>query len=80
MKRNLRRVINVTIGVLFLLLGVAGLVLPILNGLIFLIAGFIIISFESPTVEKKLFHITRKNGHIHAWHMKLDKWLRKIFT
>lgn len=75
----LPRIINWVLGSLFLTVGVAGVILPILNGTFFLILGLILISFESPYVEKKLHHLTSKSKMIHGWHLYLEKVLLKYF-
>lgn len=62
-----------------MLIGIAGLVLPVLNGTIFLIVGLIIISFESPLVEERLLKLTQKNKTVHHLYLKLEKVLRKFF-
>ena len=74
-----RKIMHLSIGFLIILLGIAGLVLPILNGTLLLIIGFIIVSFESPYVEKKLFILTQKNKTIHLLYLRLEKVLRKFF-
>ncbi len=74
-----RKILHIILGILLLTLGVAGLVLPIINGTILLIIGFILISFESPYVEKKLATLTQKNKFIHSLHLKLESILRKFF-
>lgn len=74
-----RKILHILLGLTLLILGLAGLVLPILNGTIFLIVGFILISFESPYVEKKLQNFASKNKTIHSIYLKLDVILRKIF-
>ncbi len=74
----LKKIIHLTLGILFLLIGLAGLVLPILNGLLFLILGAIIISLESSYVEKKLLLIVKKNAHVYAFYSKLDAFARKV--
>lgn len=79
MIRNLSKVLTVSIGVIFVILGLAGLVLPLVNGTVLLIVGFIIISFENLYIEKKLLHFTKKNKTIYTIHSKLDLFLRKIF-
>ena len=73
------RIITWVLGSLFITVGIAGVVLPILNGTFFLILGLVLISFESKYVEKKLHRITSKNKVIHEWHLLLEKWLRKYF-
>jgi uncharacterized membrane protein YbaN (DUF454 family) len=74
-----RKIMHLSVGFLVVLLGIAGLVLPILNGTLLLIIGFIIISFESPYVEKKLFTLTQKNKTVHALYLRLEKALRVFF-
>lgn len=79
LKKNLRKILHITLGVTVIILGLAGLVLPILNGIVLLIIGFIIISFESEYVDKKLHHLTKKNMTIHSLYHKLEGALRKFF-
>jgi membrane protein implicated in regulation of membrane protease activity len=74
------RVLNWALGSLFLSVGVIGAILPIMNGTFFLILGLILISFESPYVEKMLHKITNKNRIAQKWHYKLENWLRKYFV
>ncbi len=76
----LPRIINWVLGSFFLTLGVAGVILPILNGTFFLILGLILISFESKYVEKKLHALTSKSKVIHTWHLKLEAFLKKYFV
>lgn len=79
MLQGLRKIIHILIGMLLLLLGLLGLALPVLNGTIFLIIGFIILSFESPYIERKLLFLTEKNPTLHKWYTKLNRILRKVF-
>lgn len=74
-----RKFTHIILGSLLILVGIAGLILPILNGTIFLIVGFILISFESPYVERKLQELTSKNKLLHKYYLKLDGFLRKHF-
>ena len=77
--KTLRKILHISIGILFLIFGIIGLVLPILNGILFLILGFIVISFESPYVEKKLLALTRRHNGVHHWHIKLEKLMKRLF-
>jgi uncharacterized protein YqgC (DUF456 family) len=79
LKKNLRKILHIVLGITLITLGLVGLVLPILNGILLLIIGFIIISFESEYVEKKLHHFTKKNVTIHSLYHKLEGILRKFF-
>lgn len=79
MTRNtVRKILHLAIGIVFLIIGLVGLVLPILNGLIFILLGFIIISIESPYVERKLISLAQKNKIVHALYLKLEKIVKKI--
>jgi uncharacterized membrane protein YbaN (DUF454 family) len=77
--RHLKRTVHIFIASVLIVVGVCGLVLPILNGTIFLLLGFILISFESPYVEKKLEKLTHKSKFTKELHDKLHTWMRKIF-
>ncbi len=78
MIKNVRKLLHIALGGILVLIGLAGLLLPIVNGTILLIIGLIIISFENPIIEKKLYAFTQKNHTLHSWHLKLEKFLRKI--
>jgi uncharacterized membrane protein YbaN (DUF454 family) len=79
MRQTIRKTMHLLIGCVLIVLGIIGVVLPIVNGTVLLVIGFIIISFENPYVEKKLFELTQKNQTIHGWYLRLDKILRKFF-
>ena len=74
-----KKVFHVVLGIFLLMIGVAGLVLPILNGTVFLLLGFILLSFEIPYVEERLESITQKNNTLHHFYKKLQKWMKKLF-
>jgi len=50
-KRRIARALKISVGIVFLLLGVAGLILPILQGILFLLIGLAILSTESRRVR-----------------------------
>ncbi len=75
----LYRVLKLLLAFCLLLLGIAGAVLPILNGTIFIILALIIISFESTYVKHKLHFFTKKNAMLHKLHLYLENFLKKIF-
>ena len=54
MKRIALRVGRIVAGVLFIVLGVVGLFLPVLQGILFLIAGLTILSTESTVARRCL--------------------------
>lgn len=78
--RSVRKTFYIFIACLLIIVGVFGLVLPILNGVIFLLLGFILLSFESLYIHHHLQRIAAKNDHVNHWYKKLDAWMRKIFV
>lgn len=76
---RIKQALYLTLGLFFLILGIAGLVLPILNGLIFLILGLILISFTNPKVEYELRKFVRRNATLERLYDKLDEFLSKLF-
>lgn len=75
-----RRVAHLIIALMLIIIGVCGLILPILNGVIFLLLGFILLSFESPYIEHHLKAFVHKNKNAEKWYSKLDAWMRKKFN
>ncbi|MDH3664135.1 MAG: PGPGW domain-containing protein [Alphaproteobacteria bacterium] len=73
-----------TIGYAFLVLGVIGLVVPILQGFLFLAIGLIILAKSAPWAERMLGRF--KNSHPDAGRLidkadaKVHEWGRKAMT
>lgn len=76
---NLKKILHISLGITLILVGLCGLVLPILNGTVFLLLGCILLSFESPYVERHLTRLAHKNTHTGNWYEKLRKLMRKWF-
>jgi len=90
-KRTIKRALKISIGMFFLLLGAVGLVLPILQGVLFLFIGLAILSTESRRIRAlmewlrgkfpRLFHgydHVREVLHECREHLHLGKSLREI--
>ncbi len=75
MYKNLKRIVILAFGVVFILLGLAGLALPFLQGFLFLAIGLILLSIGSDTVRTWIEHHTRKFPHVHAFIEKLEVWI-----
>lgn len=56
----MRRTILLILGWLFVVLGVLGLALPLLQGLLFLAVGFYLLSFEQPWVRRQRAALERR--------------------
>ena len=54
MARSLKRYIVLGLGWFFVVLGVLGIFLPVLQGILFLLIGFILLSRESAWVQRQL--------------------------
>jgi hypothetical protein len=49
---EMRRVVRISLGTMFILLGIAGLVLPVLQGWLFLALGSLLLSVDLPFFER----------------------------
>jgi uncharacterized membrane protein YbaN (DUF454 family) len=78
MKRKIKKIAILTIGTIFILLGILGLVLPFLQGIIFLAIGFALIFFYFPDVRSWVNEHTKKYPHLFAIIEKIEKWLTKV--
>jgi P-type Ca2+ transporter type 2C len=67
---NLKRIALITTGWIFVVAGIAGLILPVLQGILFLLIGLVILSKEYRWAGRLL-------GHIRSRFPKADKWLAK---
>lgn len=76
---HLKKIFHIIFGIMLLLIGLAGLILPILNGTLFVLLGLILLSFESTVLEKKLLHLSKKNKTVETWYHKLSTLMKRIF-
>jgi uncharacterized membrane protein YbaN (DUF454 family) len=60
MPKPIKRALLVTLGWIFVVLGVLGIFLPILQGILFLVIGFLLLSRESEWVQEKLEDAKRR--------------------
>jgi uncharacterized protein len=56
-----KKIILLTLGWLFVLVGIAGLFLPLLQGILFIFIGLIILSKESKVARDILHHLKEKH-------------------
>lgn len=59
-----KRLLILVTGWLFVFLGILGLVLPILQGILFLAIGFYLLSLESPWVHRKMEQVRERYPRI----------------
>jgi uncharacterized membrane protein YbaN (DUF454 family) len=75
--RTVRQVTYTFIGVVFLIVGIAGLVLPFLQGWFFIAIGLIFISLESPELDNFLQKQARRNTTADKYFSKFRTWTRE---
>ena len=78
MNTQLKRILLFAAAIIFILLGLLGLVLPFLQGILFLVIGLILLSIVSPTARTWIEHHTRKFPKIHSFVAKTEAWITKI--
>ncbi len=78
MRQKAKRVFVLTLGVIFVLLGIAGLALPFLQGFLFLAIGLLLLSLYSPTLRAWVDRHTVKYPKLHAMVAKAESWIVRI--
>jgi len=78
MQKKIKKTLVLMAGIIFIILGLFGLVLPFLQGIIFLLIGFILISFCIPKVRTMLRKHTENHHHASALINKVETALAKF--
>lgn len=78
-KRHMKRLLVLSLAVFFLLLGLLGLALPILQGWFFLALSLILFSMYSPSLRSWIDHHTVKYPKLHAFVHKAHDWSTRVF-
>lgn len=66
MRRRLRRYVILTLGWIFIFLGILGLFLPVLQGILFLCIGFLLLSSESARTRLLVMKLGRRYPRFRA--------------
>jgi uncharacterized membrane protein YbaN (DUF454 family) len=78
---SLKRIGLLVLGWFFVVLGIIGLFLPILQGILFILIGLAILSSRSETIKRFLKHLEKRYPQYHekieAWRERLRKWFEK---
>ena len=77
MKKHAKKVMVYVAGWFFILLGIVGLFLPILQGILFIAIGLLILSGESPWAQKMLMKLEKKYPKQYA---EFEKFKHKMFS
>lgn len=84
MKSTAKRILTIVVGWMFILLGIAGLFLPILQGILFILIGLIILSTEYVWAHHLLQKLRARFPRIA--HMsdeakvKAEAWMNRLFN
>ncbi|MFD1396962.1 PGPGW domain-containing protein [Kroppenstedtia eburnea] len=70
-KRKIKRLASQVIGWLFIVLGIIGLVLPFLQGILFILIGLMILSKTSPWAHKLVIKLETRYPKVGR---QLNKW------
>ena len=69
------------VGWLFIILGILGLFLPILQGVLFIMVGMAILSSRSEIIKRFLNYLQKRYPHHHRhvmiWRERVMNWFRK---
>lgn len=79
LKKKLKKYFIITLGVLFIIVGLAGLVLPVLQGWFFLAIGALLLSMYSPGIRTWMDRHTARYPKLHAFVERAQGWTTKVF-
>jgi len=79
MKAQAKRVLILVFGWLFIIVGVAGLFLPFLQGILFLLVGFYLLSHESRWAKKQFDKLKQRYPGLYGRFMDLKTWFQNKF-
>ena len=76
-KSKIRIAIRIFLATILILIGLIGIIVPILHGISFLLAGLIILAIDFPYVERKLEKYVAKHIKIEKLYMKVKNIINK---
>lgn len=79
LKRHIKRIVVLTLATIFFALGLAGLVLPVLQGWLFLAVSAILFSMYSPRLRAWVDRRTVNYPKLHAFVGRAHEWTAKVF-
>jgi uncharacterized membrane protein YbaN (DUF454 family) len=80
-QKQLKRIVVIVVGWAFILLGIVGLFLPILQGILFLLIGLLILSTEyvwaHHLLNKLRARFPKISEHLDHARMKAERWVKR---
>jgi uncharacterized membrane protein YbaN (DUF454 family) len=82
MKRLVKRILILSLGWMFIVLGILGLFLPVLQGILFLFIGIFLVSRESKTVHRQVEKLRKRYPRFEYYMDKAGEkvrgWKKKV--
>lgn len=78
MHPHLKRTLVIIAGILFIVVGVFGLVLPGIQGILFIVIGLLILSAYSPSIRRWLDKHTERFPMLNSFVEKAEAWIVKV--
>ena len=78
MYKKAKKILVLTIGIIFIIVGVFGLVLPFLQGIIFLAIGLILVSLCFPRARFWINKHAQRYSRLFSVINKIETWLIKF--
>lgn len=78
-KKQLKKILVLAVATVFFALGLAGLVLPVLQGWFFLAISALLFSMYSPTLRAFIDRHTVKYPKLHAFVERAQGWTTRVF-
>lgn len=78
MQRKAKRALVLIVGIGFIILGIFGLVLPFLQGIIFLAIGVVLVSLCFPEIRLWINKHTERYPHLFSIINKVEIWIAKF--
>ncbi|HEV8677495.1 MAG TPA: DUF454 family protein [Candidatus Paceibacterota bacterium] len=78
MRGHIRHIAAIVIALILIIVGVAGLVLPLLPGILFIVVGLLLISAYNPRFDYWLHEQTKKYPLLHRAVLDLQAFIERI--
>jgi uncharacterized membrane protein YbaN (DUF454 family) len=78
MQKKIKKILVLAIGSIFIILGLFGLVLPFLQGIVFLAIGIILISFSFPKIRLWVDKHAEPYPHVSSVIKKMETLVKKL--
>ena len=76
-KSEAKRVGILLLATFFLVVGLVGLLLPLLNGIIFILLSLVLFSVYSISAKNLLRKLGRQHPKAEKWVLKMEKWVEE---